>query len=315
MPINHEPVLRKEVITGLNLKKGGVYVDGTFGRGGYTKAILEKPLTKVFGIDQDPIAIDFGIELSKKYQGRLIMLKGCFGDMASLITKQSIGNIDGVTLDLGISTPQIDDPVRGFSFRFDGPLDMRMSNHGLTAAEFINNATEEEIANVIYQFGEEKYSRKIARGIMKARELKPIVSTGELVKIIHANVKWPRNGNNPATKTFMALRIKVNNELEALDKGLIAAERILAPRGRLAVVSFHSLEDKRVKRFLYKNSGKNIGVSRHLPQNPEPNIAPSFSLITKHVIKPEVLEVAKNPRSRSARLRVAERTTAPVVLL
>ena len=142
MPINHEPVLREEVITGLNLKKGGVYVDGTFGRGGYTKAILEKPLTKVFGIDQDPIAIDFGIELSKKYQGRLIMLKGCFGDMASLITKQSIGNIDGVALDLGISTPQIDDPTRGFSFRFNGPLDMRMSNQGLTAAEFINNATE-----------------------------------------------------------------------------------------------------------------------------------------------------------------------------
>lgn len=315
MPTHHEPVLRDEVITGLNLKRGGVYVDGTFGRGGYSKAILETPSTLVFGIDRDPVAIEFGVELSKKYPGRLIMLEGCFGDMANLIMKKFIKHIDGVTLDLGISTPQIDDPTRGFSFRFNGPLDMRMSNRGLTAAEFINNATEEEIANIIYQFGEEKNSRKIAKGITKAREIKPISSTEELVKIIHANVKWPRNGNNPATKTFMALRIKVNNELEELSKGLIGAEKVLVPGGRLAVVSFHSLEDKRVKKFLYKRSGKNSGISRHLPQNLESRATPSFSLVTRHVIKPGALEVSENPRSRSARLRVAERTTAPVFSL
>tara|TARA_A100001015_G_C14845802_1_gene654390 strand:+ start:22 stop:996 length:975 start_codon:yes stop_codon:yes gene_type:complete len=315
LPNQHEPVLRDEVITGLNLKRGGVYVDGTFGRGGYSKAILETPSTLVFGIDRDPVAIAFGVELSKKYPGRLIMLEGCFGDMANLIMKKFIKHIDGVTLDLGISTPQIDDPARGFSFRFNGPLDMRMSNRGLTAAEFINNATEEEIANIIYQFGEEKNSRKIAKGITKAREIKPISSTEELVKIIHANVKWPQNGNNPATKTFMVLRIKVNNELEELSKGLIGAEKILVPGGRLAVVSFHSLEDRTVKKFLYKRSGKNSGISRHLPQNLESRATPSFNLVTRHVIKPGALEVSENPRSRSARLRVAERTTAPVLSL
>ncbi len=311
MTAAHLPVMVKEVISGLNLRDGGIYVDGTFGRGGYTKAILEAAATRVFGIDRDPAAITFGTELSGKYNGRLTILEGCFGDMASLMAKAGVSHVDGVTLDLGVSSPQIDDPVRGFSFRFDGPLDMRMGTEGPTAADFVNEAAEEEIADVIYHYGEERYSRHIARAIVEAREIDPILSTSQLVKIIHQNVRRSKDGIDPATRTFMALRIQVNDELGELERGLIEAEKILAPGGRLAVVSFHSLEDRIVKSFLHEHSGATGRGSRHMPELPDAASIPSFKLVKRGAIKPGKNETSTNPRARSARLRVAERIDAP----
>ena len=307
----HLPVMAKEVISGLNIRDGGIYVDGTFGRGGYTQAILEAAATRVFGIDRDPAAITFGAELSSKYDGRLTVLEGCFGDMASLMTKAGVSQIDGVTLDLGVSSPQIDDPVRGFSFRFDGPLDMRMGSVGPTAADFVNEAAEEEIADVIYHYGEERYSRHIARAIVEAREGDPILTTSQLVKIIHQNVRRSKDGINPATRTFMALRIQVNDELGELERGLVGAEEILSPGGRLAVVSFHSLEDRIVKSFLHEHSGATGRGSRHMPELPDAAPIPSFSLVKRGAIKPGKDETSTNSRARSARLRVAERSDAP----
>ena len=311
MTIEHVPVMAREVISSLNLHDGGVYVDGTFGRGGYSKLILEAATTRVFGIDRDPAAITFGAKLSEKYNGRLTILKGCFGDMARLMAKAGVSHIDGITLDLGVSSPQIDDPVRGFSFRFDGPLDMRMDNIGPTASDFINEAPEEEIADVIYHYGEERYSRRIARAIVEAREINPILSTSQLVKIVHSNVRRPKVGIDSATRTFMALRIQVNDELGELERGLVGAENILSPAGRLAVVSFHSLEDRIVKHFLHKHSGAIGRGSRHIPESPNTAVTPSFKLIKRGAIKPGIDETLVNHRSRSARLRVAERTNAP----
>ncbi|MBT4941386.1 MAG: 16S rRNA (cytosine(1402)-N(4))-methyltransferase RsmH, partial [Rhodospirillaceae bacterium] len=207
--------------------------------------------------------------------------------------------------------PQIDDPVRGFSFRFDGPLDMRMSGDGPTAADFVNEAGEEEIADVIYHYGEERYSRRIARGIVEARAIDPILSTAQLVGIIHKNVRRSKDGIDPATRTFMALRIQVNDELGELERGLIGAEKILAPGGRLVVVSFHSLEDRRVKSFLHERSGATGRGSRHMPELPADAPIPSFKLIKRGAIKPSETEASENPRARSARLRVAERSDAP----
>jgi 16S rRNA (cytosine1402-N4)-methyltransferase len=303
--------MAEEVISGLNLHDGGIYVDGTFGRGGYAKAILEAAATRVFGIDRDPAAVTFGAELSSKYDGRLTVLEGCFGDMAALMAEAGIEKVDGVTLDLGISSPQIDDPVRGFSFRFDGPLDMRMGSRGPTAADFVNEAPEKEIADVIYHYGEERYSRRIARAIVAAREIDPILSTTQLVEIIHTNVRRAKDGIDPATRTFMALRIKVNDELGELERGLIGAEKILSPGGRLAVVSFHSLEDRKVKKFLHEHSGALGRGSRHMPEIPGEAPIPSFKLIKRGTIKPGNKETANNSRARSARLRVAERNDAP----
>ena len=314
MSFEHVSVMTNEVVSGLNPRNGGVYVDGTFGQGGYSRAILDAAATRVFGIDRDPAAIDFGAELSNEYPSRLTLIQGCFGDITKIMANEGISHVDGIMLDLGVSSPQIDNPDRGFSFRYDGPLDMRMENKGPTAADFINGATEEDIANVIYEYGDERYSRRIARRIVEARKLKPILSTSQLVNIIHSNVRRSRDGIHPATRTFMALRIQVNDELGQLDRGLISAERILKPGGRLAVVAFHSLEDKKIKSFLHERGGLAAKGSRHMPETNEINMAPSFNLVKRGVIKPAVSEVLSNPRSRSAKLRVAERTDAPVWL-
>ena len=307
----HIPVMMQEVVTALKPRDGGIYVDGTFGRGGYSQALLEAAATQVFGIDRDPAAITFGAELSNKYDGRLTVLEGCFGDMANLMAAAGVAEVDGGTLDLGVSSPQIDDPVRGFSFRFDGPLDMRMGGDGPTAADFVNQAPEEEIADVIYHYGEERYARKIARAIVAARLDDPILSTTQLVEIIHGIVRRSKDGIDPATRTFMALRIQVNDELGELERGLIGAEKILSPGGRLAVVSFHSLEDRKVKSFLHEHGGAIGRGSRHLPDNPDTAPVPSFNLVKRGAIKPGTDEATKNPRARSARLRVAERNDAP----
>ncbi len=314
MSFGHISVMTQEVLSGLKLRDGGTYIDGTFGQGGYTRAMLDAATTRVFGIDRDPAAITFGTKLISKYDGRLTLLQGCFGDMVSIMADEGISRVDGVMLDLGVSSPQIDDPKRGFSFRYDGPLDMRMECEGPTAADFINHASEEEIADVIFQYGEERYSRRIARGIVEARKIKPILSTSQLVQVIHANVRRAKDGIDPATRTFMALRIQVNDELGELDRGLMGAEKILGPGGRLAVVAFHSLEDRKIKSFLHEHSGVTAKGSRHMPEIIYPNLTPSFNLTKRGAIKPGADEVILNPRARSARLRVAERTDAPAWL-
>jgi len=314
MSFGHISVMTQEVLSGLKLRDGGTYIDGTFGQGGYTRAMLDAATTRVFGIDRDPAAITFGTKLISKYDGRLTLLQGCFGDMVSIMADEGISRVDGVMLDLGVSSPQIDDPKRGFSFRYDGPLDMRMECEGPTAADFINHASEEEIADVIFQYGEERYSRRIARGIVGARKIKPILSTSQLVQVIHANVRRAKDGIDPATRTFMALRIQVNDELGELDRGLMGAEKILGPGGRLAVVAFHSLEDRKIKSFLHEHSGIAAKGSRHMPEIIDPNLTPSFNLTKRGAIKPGADEVILNPRARSARLRVAERTDAPAWL-
>jgi 16S rRNA (cytosine1402-N4)-methyltransferase len=314
MSFGHISVMTQEVLSGLKLRDGGTYIDGTFGQGGYTRAILDAATTRVFGIDRDPAAITFGTKLISKYDGRLTLLQGCFGDMASIMADEGVSRVDGVMLDLGVSSSQIDDPKRGFSFRYDGPLDMRMEREGPTAADFINHASEEEIADVIFQYGEERYSRRIARGIVEARKIKPILSTSQLVQVIHANVRRAKDGIDPATRTFMALRIQVNDELGELDRGLMGAEKILSPGGRLAVVAFHSLEDRKIKSFLHEHSGITAKGSRHMPEIIDSNLAPSFSLTKRGAIKPGADEVLSNPRARSARLRLAERTDAPAWL-
>jgi 16S rRNA (cytosine1402-N4)-methyltransferase len=307
----HVPVLLTEVVAALAPRDGGIYVDGTFGRGGYARAILSAADCTVWGIDRDPAAIAAGADLAREFQGRLTMIEGPFGSMDTLLNEAGVGQVDGVTLDLGVSSPQIDDPARGFSFRADGPLDMRMGNHGTTAADAVNSMDETELANVIFRLGEERLSRRVARAIVQARTQAPIERTAQLADIVRRVVPKSKDGIDPATRTFQALRLYVNDELGELDRGLIAAERLLRPGGRLAVVSFHSLEDRQVKEFLRQRSGNAPAPSRHAPVETGAPKAPSFHLISRKPVAPGEAELSNNPRARSARLRAAERTKAP----
>lgn len=306
----HQPVLLDEVLTALAPRDGGVYVDGTFGFGGYTRAILEAADCTVWGIDRDPLAQARGRELGAAYPGRLTVLAGRFGDMKELLAGVGVSRIDGLALDIGVSSMQLDDPARGFSFRADGPLDMRMGGGGMTAADIVNEFAEKELADLIYQYGEERASRRIARAIVDLRAKAPITRTQELADVIRDVVRKSKDGIDPATRTFQALRIYVNDELGELDRALVASEALLVPGGRLAVVSFHSLEDRRVKDFLRQHSGGTPRPSRHMPAAPEA-AAPTFTLLRRGAIKPGCEEAARNPRARSARLRAAERTSVP----
>lgn len=302
--MSHVPVLLDEVVAALAPHDGATYVDGTFGAGGYSKALLEAAQCRVVGIDRDPEAVARGAALAARYEGRLRVVEGRFGDMARFLGG---AKVDGVALDLGVSSPQLDDPERGFSFRTDGPLDMRMGRDGKSAADLVNTESEEKLAEIIREYGEERFARRIARAIVARR---PIFRTGELAAIVRDAI--PRrdpSGIDPATRTFQALRIWVNDELGELDRGLAAAEAVLAPGGRLAVVSFHSLEDRRVKDFLKQRSGGAPRASRHAPAAPTP--APTFRLLSRKPVVPSAEELRRNPRARSARLRAAERTAAP----
>jgi 16S rRNA (cytosine1402-N4)-methyltransferase len=304
-------VLRDEVVEALAPRAGATYVDGTFGRGGYARAILEAAPCRVFGIDRDPAAVAAGAELAREFPDRLAVIEGAFGDMDALLASRGVERVDGVALDLGVSSPQIDDPGRGFSFRFDGPLDMRMGRHGRTAADAVNGLDEAELADVIFRLGEERLSRRVARAIVEARRTKPFERTLELAEVVRRVVPKSKDGIDPATRTFQALRLYVNDELGELDRGLAAAERLLAPGGRLAVVSFHSLEDRRVKDFLRTREGRVPAPSRHAPIAPAAGPAPTFRTLTRKPVAPGPAEAAANPRARSARLRAAERTEAP----
>jgi 16S rRNA (cytosine1402-N4)-methyltransferase len=307
----HTPVLLAEVLEALQPRDGGIYVDGTFGAGGYATGLLEAADCRVVGFDRDPNAIRRGAALARRYDGRLDLIEGRFGEMDHLLRSRGVDAADGVALDLGVSSMQLDEASRGFSFRFDGPLDMRMEGSGPTAADLIARASERELADIIFQYGEERRARPIARAIAAARSEEPIRTTGRLAEIVRKPA-GPRakDGIDPATRTFQALRIWVNDEPGELQRGLIAAETLLAPGGRLAVVSFHSLEDRAVKEFLRRRSGADPKGSRHLPRPPGER-APSFRLLSRGAVTPGDAEIRSNPRARSARLRAAERTHAP----
>jgi 16S rRNA (cytosine1402-N4)-methyltransferase len=293
-------------------RDGALYVDGTFGAGGYSAALLQAAHCRVVAIDRDPAAVRRGAGLVARSGGRLTLLEGRFGDMEHLLAPLSagaLGPVAGITLDLGVSSMQIDEAERGFSFRRDGPLDMRMGSGGPSAAELVATLSEGELARLIRGLGEERFARRVARAIVTARQAGPLTRTGELAAVIRAAVPKAEPGLDAATRSFQALRIAVNDELGELDRGLAAAERLLMPGGRLAVVSFHSLEDGRVKSFLRRRSSRAPRGSRHRPAAAEP--AASFTLLGARPVGPDAAEIARNPRARSARLRGAARTAAP----
>jgi len=304
----HIPVLGRRAVAFLNPREGGIYVDATFGAGGYSRAILDTPGTRVIGIDRDRSAITGGFALVEQAAGRLTLVEDRFSNLAHICKSQGAPRIDGVVMDVGVSSMQLDEAARGFSFRNDGPLDMRMGHDGATAADVIAKASETELANIIYIFGEERHSRAIARAIVAARKQAPVMTTRTLADIVARVLRSKPGEIHPATRTFQALRIFVNQELEELHLALAAAERVLKPGGRLAVVSFHSLEDRMVKNFLGQRA-KAAGGSRHQPAVAK--VPPSFVVLTKRPVTPGKDEIAANPRARSAKLRAAMRTDAP----
>jgi 16S rRNA (cytosine1402-N4)-methyltransferase len=292
----------------LKPRDGGIYVDATFGAGGYSQAILDAADTRVIGIDRDRTAIAAGFDLVDRSNGRLTLVEDRFSNLAEVCAAQGASRVDGVVMDVGVSSMQVDEAGRGFSFRLDGPLDMRMGHAGPTAADVVATASEADLASIIYIFGEERHSRAVARAVVAARKQTSITTTRALAEIV-SKVVWAKPGEiHPSTRTFQALRIFVNEELDELHLALSAAERVLKPGGRLVVVSFHSLEDRIVKNF-FAERGKTGGGSRHLPEMAQS--APSFRILTKRPVTAGDDEVRANPRARSAKLRAAERTEAP----
>lgn len=315
----HFPVMRDELLAMAAPKDGEIFVDGTFGAGGYTRALLETANCTVYAIDRDPSVAATASAMAAEFSGRFHLLPGCFSQMDNLIHGQGVKSVNGVVLDIGVSSMQFDDAERGFSFQNDGPLSMRMSDQGLSAGDVVNDYEEGDLADIIYQYGEEKKSRRIAKAIVLARAHEPITRTVRLASIIEKTVGYKRyiRGRkqiHPATRTFQALRIYVNDELGELREGLVAAERILAPGGRLCVVSFHSLEDRIIKKFFKQRAGGKSRGSRHLPPalniGGQDNDSPSFKMIARGAVKPSRRETERNIRSRSAKLRGAGRTAA-----
>jgi 16S rRNA (cytosine1402-N4)-methyltransferase len=304
----HIPVLGRQAVEMLSPRDGGIYLDATFGAGGYSRSILKTAGTRVIGIDRDRSAVADGFDLVDQSDGRLTLVEDRFSNLAEVCATQGVDAVDGVVMDVGVSSMQLDQAERGFSFRLGGPLDMRMGHDGPTAADVIAVASEADLANIIYIFGEERHSRGVARAIVAARKEAPITTTRALADIVAKVVRGKPNEIHPATRTFQGLRIFVNEELDELHLALSAAERVLKPGGRLAVVSFHSLEDRIVKNFLVER-GKSASGSRHLPEVTQ--AAPSFVILTKRPVTPDDDEIAANPRARSAKLRAAERTAAP----
>jgi 16S rRNA (cytosine1402-N4)-methyltransferase len=303
-------VLLGEVCEALDARRGGIFVDGTFGAGGYTRAILSAdPRNHVIAIDRDPDAIAAGAALVAQSKNRLSLIPGRFGDLDALLADRGIASVDGVVLDIGVSSMQLDEAERGFSFRQDGPLDMRMEREGPSAADLVNEAPESELADIFYHYGEERRARAVARAILEMRRRQRIETTQQLADLVAGLIRQEPGAVHPATRVFQALRIAVNDELGELVRALHAAERVLKPGGRLAVVTFHSLEDRIVKQFFAARTGRAGGGSRHLPT--QESAAPSFRAVTKGPVGPSDAEVARNPRARSAKLRAAARTDAP----
>ena len=300
----HIPVLLDEVIAALDPQPGDLIVDATFGAGGYTRALLDRG-ARVYGFDRDPDAISEGAYLEAEYDGRLSLHPHRFSRMLSEMRRMGVCRVDGVVMDIGVSSMQLDQAERGFAFSLEGPLDMRMSQDGPSAADFVNTAAEGDIADVLFQYGEERQSRRVARAIVAAR---PLSTTGDLARAVRKALGYrPGAPKDPATRSFQAIRIHVNGELDELEAGLRGATALLGEGGRLAVVSFHSLEDRIVKRFLREASETRSG-SRHLPL-PEMR-APLFASVAK-AVKPSEAETLRNPRARSSVLRAAVRTATP----
>ncbi len=305
----HYPVMLPEVLKALDPQDGEVYVDGTFGAGGYSRAILDAADCTVYAIDRDATARVSAEGLAKDYGSRFVFLRGCFGDVRKLLNDAGVERVNGFVLDIGVSSMQIDEGERGFSFRYDGPLDMRMDTEGgQTAADIVNTYEEEDLANVIYEYGEERKSRHIAKAIVARRAEQLFETTSDLADVIRSVI--PKKGGDkidPATRTFQALRIAVNDELGELDRALEASEDVLDEGGRLVVVCFHSLEDRRVKKFLKEKSGGNGAGSRHMPQVENKSVTMFDLPMRNKAVKPSNQEVSENPRSRSAKLRYALR--------
>jgi 16S rRNA (cytosine1402-N4)-methyltransferase len=306
----HIPVMLAEVLQTLAPRAGGIYLDGTFGGGGYAGAILKSADCTLWAIDRDPAAIARGAALMALYPDRLHLIEGRFGAMLELMTEAGVSALDGIVLDIGVSSYQIDDPARGFSFRADGPLDMRMGNSPTSAADLVNTLPEKELADLLYTFGEERQSRRVARAIVTARAEAPILTTGRLADIIRGVLPPDRSGIDPATRSFQALRIRVNEELDEITNALEQAAQLLAPAGRLVVVCFHSLEDRIIKRFMNEATGRSPAPSRHDPSGLMARRAPAFRLLTPKALRPTEAETVANPRARSARLRALERLPA-----
>ncbi len=307
----HLPVMLQEVLASLAPRAGATYLDGTFGGGGYAGAILAAAPCTLFAIDRDPDAIARGAARAARFPGRLHLVEGRFGDMLELLAARGVTALDGIVLDLGVSSFQLDQPERGFSFRADGPLDMRMEKSGPSAAELVNTLPEAALADILFTLGEERASRRIARAILRARAEAPIETTGRLAEIIHAVMPRDPSGIDSATRSFQALRLAVNDELGEVERGLAAAAQLLAPGGRLVVVAFHSLEDRLVKRFMQQAAGRQGQGSRHDPAAlRRENQAPAFALLTPRALRPGEAETQTNPRARSARLRALQRLPA-----
>lgn len=301
----HVPVLLRPLLAAV-APVTGTWLDGTFGAGGYARGLLDAGADRVIGVDRDPLALEMAASWAAGYGDRLRLVAGTFSSLDTLAGQP----LDGIVLDLGVSSMQLDQAARGFSFAKDGPLDMRMSQEGESAADLVNRASEEVLADILYHYGEERASRRIARAIVAARTAAPITTTLQLSEIVSRCLPRPKPGqSHPATRSFQAIRIAVNAEFTELAEGLMAAERALKPGGKLAVVTFHSLEDRIVKRFLLQRSGGEANANRYAPATEAD--APRFTLLTRRATAPDDQELAENPRSRSAKLRVALRTSAP----
>jgi 16S rRNA (cytosine1402-N4)-methyltransferase len=316
----HLPVLLQPVLEALSPKDGALILDGTFGAGGYSRAILDAADCHVIGVDRDPSAQSAGDSLSAAYPERFTFVPGRFSELTEIVASQDRGLLDGLALDIGVSSMQLDEAIRGFSFAKDGPLDMRMGASGLSAADIVNAAPEGLVADILFRFGEERASRRIARAIVARRAEKPFSTTLDLAAVVSSCLPKPkhyskhgRTSIHPATRSFQGLRIAVNDELGELARALDAAQSVLAPGGVLAVVSFHSLEDRMVKRFLARRSGRSGGGSRHEPASAP--VDPVFELPAPRGVTADETEIAGNPRARSARLRFGLRTKAAPVPL
>lgn len=308
--ISHIPVLRAEAVAMLAPRPGGVYLDGTFGGGGYTKAILDAAACRVVALDRDPEAIHRAARMVAAYPGRLTVCQGKISEVFDLLAAAQVHALDGAVFDLGISSYQIDDPARGFSFRFDGPLSMQMGSAETTAEMLVNLCAESELADILFTFGEEKASRRIAKAIVERRKVQKFTTTADLAGVIRSVVRPDKSGIDPATRSFMALRIAVNDELGEVRAALAQSARLLAPGGRLVVVSFHSLEDRIVKNCFAELSGRAPRSSRHDPAGFKKTAPASFKLLTPRPLTASAAELRLNPRARSAKLRGVEKLAA-----
>lgn len=306
----HVPVMLEEAVNALQPADQGVYLDGTFGGGGYARAILGRAACQLYAIDRDLDAVERAQLLVAAFPGRFEIIPGRISELADMLAAKGVLGLDGAVFDLGLSSYQIDDPARGFSFRQDGPLDMRMGQSGRNAADIVNSYTESALADLLFNYGDEKASRRVARAIIERRALRKFTTTSDLAGVIRSVVRADKSGIDPATRSFQALRIAVNEELADIEAALRQASSLLRPGGRLVVVSFHSLEDRIVKHFFAACVGRQPGASRHDPAGLKPVTAPRFKLVVKSALAPGAQEIRANPRARSAKLRVMERLAA-----